>query len=86
MATSYNNMATVYNSQGRHEEALVQHEKALEIRTRVFGSEHLFVAASYNNIAVVYRQQGRYEEECRPRRHTDSELGGRSPNGYRAWP
>ena len=36
-----------------HEEALGQHEKALEIRTRVFGSEHPDVADSKYNLASL---------------------------------
>jgi len=45
-----------------HEEALGQHEKALEIRTRVFGSEHPDVAISYKNIGIVYHHQGNVGE------------------------
>ena len=45
-----------------HEEALGQHEKALEIRTRVFGSEHPDVAISYKNIGIVYHHQGNVVE------------------------
>ena len=41
--------------------ALVQHQKALEIRTRVFGSDHPDVALSFNNIGVVYEKKGDFE-------------------------
>ena len=62
VANTYNNIGIVYRNKGDLENALLQHQRALEIRTRVYGQEHLDVAASYNNIVEVYRQQGRYEE------------------------
>ena len=62
MATSFNNIGLVYAGKGEFENALVQHQKALEIRTRVFGSDHPDVAASYNNIGSVYDSQGKYDE------------------------
>ena len=52
----------VYEKKGDLENALVQHQKALEIRTCVFGSDHPHVAMSYNNIGLVYNTQGKYEE------------------------
>ena len=60
MASSFNNIGVVYEKKD-FENALVQHQKALEIRTRVFGSDHPNVAASYNNIGVVYEKKGDLE-------------------------
>ena len=54
MADSFNNIGAVYGGKGDLENALVQFQKALEIRTRVFGSEH-HVAVSYQNLAAVHR-------------------------------
>ena len=48
----------MYEKKGDLENALVQHQKALEIRTRVFGSDHPDVATSYQNLAAVYHRQG----------------------------
>ena len=62
VALACNNRGIVYKSQGRYEEALGQHEKALEIRTRVFGSEHPDVAISYKNIGIGYHHQGNVVE------------------------
>ena len=59
-ATSYNNIGTVYYSQGDYPKALEYHQKALGIRERVFGTEHPDVASSYNNIGTVYNSQGDY--------------------------
>ena len=55
MATSFNNIGEVYRKKGDLENALVQHQKALKIRTRVFGSEHPDVAASKENIGLVFK-------------------------------
>ena len=62
VADSYGNIGVVYEKKGDLENALVQHQKALEMRTRVFGSDHPDVAVSYSNIAVVNGRQGKYEE------------------------
>jgi tetratricopeptide (TPR) repeat protein len=51
----------VYEGKGDFENALVQFQKALEIRTRVFGSDHPNVAASFNNIGAVYEKKGDLE-------------------------
>ena len=40
VAATYNNMGIVYKAQGRHEEALVQYQKALEVFLVVYGQEH----------------------------------------------
>ena len=58
VADSYNNIGLVYGSQGKYEEALVQYNRALEIRIRVLGQDHPDVATSYKSIGVVYQQQG----------------------------
>jgi hypothetical protein len=43
---------------GDHENALVQFPKALDIRTRVFGSEHPLVADSLMHIGIDYSKKG----------------------------
>jgi len=58
VADSFNNIGIVYEMKGDFENALAQHQKALEIRTRVFGSDHPDVAGSYQNLAWVYHRQG----------------------------
>ena len=62
MAATYHNIGVVYQKKGDLENALLQYQRALEIRTRVFGSEHSSVADTYNNMGSVYDSQGRYEE------------------------
>jgi len=57
-----NNLASVYASQGRNEEAEKLHVKTLEILRRVLGEEHPDTLGSMNNLASVYASQGRNEE------------------------
>ena len=62
VADSYTSIGVVYIEKGDLENALLQHQRALEIRTRVFGSEHPSVAMSYFNMGLVYRSLGKAEE------------------------
>ena len=39
LATSFNNMANIYEAQGNYEEALELHVKSLDIKTRIFDGE-----------------------------------------------
>jgi tetratricopeptide (TPR) repeat protein len=61
-ATSDNNIAVVYHSQGDYPKAIEWHQKALDIFEKVLGKEHQATAATYNNIANVYDSQGDYPE------------------------
>ncbi len=62
LARSLNNLALLYQAQGRHAEAEPLHKRALAIREKVLGSEHPDVAESYNNLAQLYQAQGRFAE------------------------
>ena len=62
VAATYSNIGNVYKSQGKYEEAPDYYHRALEIDTRVSGSEHPDVATSYSNVGTVYDSQGRHEE------------------------
>jgi tetratricopeptide (TPR) repeat protein len=59
-ATTYNNIAGVYQAQGDYDKALEWYKKALAIKEKVLGTEHPHTAATYNNIAGVYQDQGDY--------------------------
>ncbi|MBL3587083.1 tetratricopeptide repeat protein [Rhodovulum sulfidophilum] len=61
-ATSYNNLASNLNDQGRAAEAEPLYRKALEIRERVLGTDHPSTATSYNNVAYNLNAQGRAAE------------------------
>ncbi|MBQ3244583.1 MAG: DUF2225 domain-containing protein, partial [Bacteroidaceae bacterium] len=62
VATIYNNIGSVYSSQGNYSQALEYYNKALEIRLVVFGEQHSNVATCYNNIGGVYDNQGNYSQ------------------------
>jgi len=60
-ASSYNNLAGVYASQGKYKEAESLYKKGLEISEKVFGENHPDTARSYNNLAYVYDSQRKYK-------------------------
>ena len=62
MATSLNNLAGLYQAQGKYAEAEPLYQRALAIREKALGPEHPDVANSLNNLAVLYRAQGKYAE------------------------
>src|SRR5262249_37434674 len=62
VATSQNNLATLYYVQGRYTEAELLYKRSFAIREKVLGSDHPDVAASLNNIAALYDRQGRSPE------------------------
>ena len=65
VAKSYVNMATVYKSQGKYDEALEYHQKSLSIRLTTHGDMHPAVAASYGNMAIVYELTLIKNKRCR---------------------
>ena len=60
-ATTYNNMALVYDIQGNYDRALEYHGKALVIREKVLDKEHPDTATTYHNMAQVYYHKENYE-------------------------
>jgi tetratricopeptide (TPR) repeat protein len=62
LATSLNNLAFLYKSQGKYSEAEPLYLDALEMRRRLFTGDHPNVATSLNNLAVLYYSQGKYSE------------------------
>jgi tetratricopeptide (TPR) repeat protein len=61
-ASTYNNIAGVYQNQRDYEKALTWYQKALVICEKVLGKEHPATATIYNNIAGVYQNQRDYEK------------------------
>jgi tetratricopeptide (TPR) repeat protein len=61
-ATSLNNLAMVYKSQGKYEEAIKLYLEAIEVGKKTIGIEHPDYAIYLNSLAVVYKAQGKYEE------------------------
>jgi tetratricopeptide (TPR) repeat protein len=62
VAMSLNNLAGLYRSQGKYEEAEPLYRSALEKRKRLLGEEHPDIAISQWNLGVLYQSQGRYSE------------------------
>ena len=62
LATSLNNLAELYRSMGRYEEALPLYQRSLSIREEQLGANHPDTATSLNNLAELYYYMGRYEE------------------------
>jgi tetratricopeptide (TPR) repeat protein len=57
-----NNLANLYQKQGRLAEAEPLHRRALGIREKALGPEHPDVGASLDNLAGLYRAQGKLDE------------------------
>ena len=57
-----NNLAVLYQSQGRYAEAEPLYQQALQLSEKVLGKEHPDTIASVNNLAGLYQSQGRYAE------------------------
>ena len=61
-ATSYNNLALLYESMGEYTKIKLFYEKALKIREKSLGKKHPETAMSYNNLAVCYQQREEYSK------------------------
>ena len=53
VATSYNNLASLYNSLGEYNQGQELHEKPLVIRKKISSEDHPDVATSYNNLVAT---------------------------------
>ena len=54
MGATYNDMALVYENQGKYEDALAAYQKALDIRIAALGDKHPDVGTTYYNMASAY--------------------------------
>jgi tetratricopeptide (TPR) repeat protein len=61
-AQSLNNLASLYDDQGKYDEAEPLYKQALAIREKALSSEHPDTASSMNNLAWLYDDQGKYDE------------------------
>jgi len=60
--TSINNLAFLYQSQGRYGEAEPLYKRCLQLREEILGPKHPDTLTSINNLALLYNSQGRYGE------------------------
>ena len=59
-AKTQNNLAALYATTGRLNEALPLYRAALVIEEKLLGSEHPAIARSLNNLAELYRVQDQF--------------------------
>jgi len=57
MAISYNNLAELYRDMGNYKESEKFHNKALEIRIKIFGEQNEQTASSYHNLGLLYQDK-----------------------------
>ena len=62
MAQSLNNLAWLYDTQGKYAEAQPLYNRALAIGEKALGPEHPHVAVSLENYAILLRKTGRAAE------------------------
>jgi tetratricopeptide (TPR) repeat protein len=80
---STNNLAIIYQRQGRLDRARELHQQALETKTRVLGGNHPETLSSQYNLAIVLTAEGRLDDAERLHRQTlevrRQTLGARNP-------
>ena len=62
MATSLNNLAALYQTQGHYAQAEPLYRRSLAILERALGPDHPDVATSLENLAALYRATQRIAE------------------------
>ena len=72
VAKSLNNLALLYQAQGRYAEAEPLHKRALVIREKALGPEHPDVAKSLENYAALLRKAGRGGEATKMEAHAEA--------------
>ena len=64
VASSYNNLGTVYSDLVDFQQAKYYHTRALDIRLKQLGPEHVDVADSFNNLGTLYRNVSDFQQAC----------------------
>ncbi len=62
LARSFNDLALLYQAQGKYAEAEPLYKRSLAISEKALGPDHPEVATSLNNQALLYQAQGKYAE------------------------
>jgi tetratricopeptide (TPR) repeat protein len=57
-----NNLAYLYHSQGRYDEAEPLYVECLELRKAILGASHPYTLASMNNLVNLYISQGKHDQ------------------------
>src|SRR5258708_1212199 len=61
-AQSLNNLAGLYHTQGKYEQAEPLFQRALKIHKQVYGKDHPDIASNLNNLAGLYDDHGKYDQ------------------------
>lgn len=62
LAETYSNIALLYDTEEKLDEALKWNEKSLSIRLRCLPTIHPLIGITYNNIGLVYFHRGEYDK------------------------
>ena len=62
VASSYNNLGTVYSDLVDFQQAKYYHTRALDIRLKQLGPEHVDVADSFNNLGTLHRNVSDFQQ------------------------
>ena len=65
VATSLNNLASLYDTQGQYAQAEPLYKRSLTIREKALGPDHPDVAGSPENMAQLFRATNRGEEAAK---------------------
>jgi tetratricopeptide (TPR) repeat protein len=80
-AATLNNLASLYQDQGRYAEAERLYQRTLAIAERALGPNHPNTAATLKNLAGLCSRQGRFDEA--ERLHQRALAIGRARGGHR---
>jgi tetratricopeptide (TPR) repeat protein len=58
----YYQLGCVKNGQGKYTEAITSYENSLQIREKIYTTQHSDVAECYNDIGVVHKNMGKYSK------------------------
>ena len=61
-ALAYHDLAAYEDEMGLVDDAIENNKKALEIRIKIFGENHIYVATSYHNMGVWYQNKGKLKD------------------------
>ena len=85
-STSVNNLAGLYQAQGRYGEAEPLYRRALEASERVLGKEHPDTLTSVNNLAALYFVSGDWGRAAQLWRQSTAAIARRSNSAPRCRP
>jgi tetratricopeptide (TPR) repeat protein len=77
-----NNLAGLYESQGRYAEAEPLYKRSLVIKENSLGKDHPSVATTLNNLAALYYKQEKYQEAAKMFQRAIAIMKKKFPGGH----